>query len=125
MITNERLLESLGIVARGSGPQADLLAVFAGNDTISVELDLVQPAGAGWGSICERRLARQDEAGRLGTGSDRAGKRAKAYATVDREGIGSGREQACRSEIGRDYESLSRSTILGGCRSERRIHLSV
>jgi hypothetical protein len=44
-----------------------LLADLAGNDTISVELDFVQPTGASWRLIGERRLARQDEAGRLGT----------------------------------------------------------
>ena len=65
--------ESLGIVARGSGPQADLLAVLAGNHPLSVELDLVQPAGASGRSLGERRLAGQDEAGRLGTGSERTG----------------------------------------------------
>src|SRR4051812_18936968 len=70
--------ERLRIVAGRPGPKADLIAVFPGNDPIPVELDLMEPTGSGRWPVRQRRLARQDEAGRLGTGSDWSG-RARAY----------------------------------------------
>ena len=61
--------EGVAVVRRGSGPQAHLGAVFAGDDAVAVELDLVQPAGARRRPVGERGLARQDEAGRLRDGA--------------------------------------------------------
>src|SRR3954453_15111048 len=63
-ITDPR--ERLRIVAGLPGPKADLIAVFPGNDPIPVELDLMEPTGSGRWPVRQRRLARQDEAGRLG-----------------------------------------------------------
>src|SRR4051794_15743403 len=70
-ITDPR--ERLRIVAGRPGPKADLIAVFPGNDPIPVELDLMEPTGSGRWPVRQRRLARQDEAGRPGTGSDWSG----------------------------------------------------
>jgi hypothetical protein len=60
--------DSLRIVGRGAGPQAHLLAILAGDDPVSVELDLVQPARTGRRPNGKRGLAGQDEAGGLQTG---------------------------------------------------------
>src|SRR3954454_7888057 len=77
--------ESLRIVARRPSPQADLLAVFAGNDPVAVPLDLMEPAGPGRWPVSESGLAGEDEASRLGTGSDRPG---NAPEHTQREGCG-------------------------------------
>jgi hypothetical protein len=42
-----------------------LLAIFAGNDPVAIELDFVQPTRSGRRPVGQRRLARQNEAGGL------------------------------------------------------------
>src|SRR3954453_19282091 len=71
--TASRAREGAGIIARRARPQRDALAVFASDDAIAAELDLMQPTGAGRRPAGERRLTRQDEALRLRTSSDRPG----------------------------------------------------
>ena len=55
------------IVNSSAGPEADLLAIFAGDRPVAVELDFVQPGRPRRRPLGQRRLARQDEPGRLGT----------------------------------------------------------
>jgi len=55
------------IVRRSARPQAHLITVSEGDHPVSVELDLMEPAGARWWPLGESRLAGQDEAGRLRT----------------------------------------------------------
>jgi hypothetical protein len=52
------------VVGRGASPQPHLLAVLAGNETVAVELDLVQPARPGRWPLSESGLAGKDEAER-------------------------------------------------------------
>src|SRR5437764_13188133 len=56
-----------------SGTRPQLLAILPGNHAIAVELDVVEPAGTGRRPLRHGGLAWEDEAGRLGTGSDRPG----------------------------------------------------
>jgi len=49
--------EGVAVIRRGTAPQAHPLAILAGDHPVSVELDLVQPAGARRRPIGQRRLA--------------------------------------------------------------------
>ena len=58
--------ECLGIVDVVRAQNSHLIAVLAGDNPVSVELDLVQPAGAGGRPIGQGGLAGNDETARLG-----------------------------------------------------------
>src|SRR3954451_6799118 len=63
-------------------PKAHALAILPGNHSIAIPFDFMLPVRPGRRSIGQGGLAGQDEAGRLGTGSDGPGRRASCQPAV-------------------------------------------